>query len=56
VTQPLSLKCDILVSRFAFNQWVNLYRYSSAPKIGGSFAIWGGLFSVGLYQLNPVDP
>ena len=28
VTQPLNLKCDILVSKFAAFQWVNLCHYT----------------------------
>jgi hypothetical protein len=30
--QPLKLKCDILVSKFAF-KWVKLYRYNKVAKI-----------------------
>jgi hypothetical protein len=29
--KPLNLKCDILVSKFAF-EWFNLYRYALAPS------------------------
>ena len=34
VTQPLNLKCDILVSKFAF-KWVNMYRYAEGRLVGG---------------------
>jgi hypothetical protein len=39
--QPLNLKCDILVSKFAFK--FNLYRYTTA----GGVTINGVLFHVG---------
>ena len=35
MTQPLHLKCDLLVSKFAF-KWVSLYRYAAVlEEFGG---------------------
>jgi hypothetical protein len=66
----LSLKCDILVSKFAFE--LNLYRYIEPAVIGTvtSQAVYNFFYStlrtfyikqrrenpVGLYKLNPVYP
>jgi hypothetical protein len=49
--QPLSLKRDILVSKFAFK--CNLYRYSSGPFLPG---FPQNQLVVGRCKLNAVDP
>jgi hypothetical protein len=38
VTQPLNLKCDILVSKLAF-QIINLYRYSTGQHFITTFPL-----------------
>jgi hypothetical protein len=69
--QPLNLirgvhapACDILVSKFVFHKWVNLYRYDKVFT-----GHWSSIFNlrtnpggvkqdlvVGLFTLNQVDP
>jgi hypothetical protein len=47
----LKLKCDFLVSNFAFK--CNLYRYCEVRRSGELKAV---LTVVGLYRMTPPDP
>jgi hypothetical protein len=58
-----NLKCDFLVSKFAFNKFFNLFRYnedgvprSYVEKLAKIDVVAADIVPVGLYKLNPVLP
>ena len=53
----MNLKCDILVSKFAF-KWVNLCRYSSVPALDGTQLSWTGSGDVAMasFRLPKEEP
>ena len=43
MTQPLNLKCHILVSSLCFHQWISLCRYITVLRLNGNPLAEGGI-------------
>jgi hypothetical protein len=52
--QPLHLKCDILVSIFAFQMQLNLHRYATGHGWANAVARFGAIAASSMYSMSAV--